>query len=100
VVITFGAAFKDLLAVLERLEIPFVIGGSVASGTHGLPRHTNDIDIVADLRLDRVREFCDALQPVFYVDAETVERAIDMGRSFNLETAVNTWRRPSGQCFQ
>jgi hypothetical protein len=69
---------------LNLLEVPFLIGGSVASGTHGIPRLTKDIDIVADLRRDRVGEYCDALQPVFYVDPELVEHAIEMGRSFNL----------------
>jgi hypothetical protein len=82
-VIALAAAFQDLLAVLDRLEIPFFAGGSVASGTHGLPRQTNDIDLVADLNADRIAEFCEALDPAFYADAETIQRAIETGRSFN-----------------
>src|SRR5213075_1407107 len=82
--IAFAAAFQDLLAALDRLEVPFLVGGSVASGTHGLPRQTNDIDIVADLRLDAVREFCEALQGHFYIDAESVGDAIETGRAFNV----------------
>jgi hypothetical protein len=42
------AAFQEVLATLDRLEIPFFVGGSVASGSYRLPRQTNDIDIVAD----------------------------------------------------
>lgn len=78
------AAFQDLLAVLDRLEIPFFAGGSVASGTHGLPRQTNDIDLVADIEANRISEFCEALDPSFYADAETIQRAIEVRRSFNI----------------
>jgi Nucleotidyl transferase AbiEii toxin, Type IV TA system len=83
-VISFAAAFEELLAALDRLEIAFLVGGSVASGTHGVPRFTKDIDIVADLKRDKVGELCDALLPVFYVDDDAVEQAIDRGRSFNV----------------
>lgn len=82
--IALAEAFQDLLAALDRLEIPFFAGGSVASSTHGLPRQTNDIDIVADVRSGRVDELCEALQPAFYCDVQTVRRAIESGRSFNV----------------
>lgn len=58
--------------------------GLVASGTHGLPRQTNDIDILADFKSGAVREFCNALHPEFCVDPETSERAIEIGRPFNV----------------
>jgi hypothetical protein len=83
-VIALAAALQDLVAVLDRLEIPFFAGGSVASGMYGLPRQTNDIDLVADLRVDQVAELCEGLGPAFYADAEAIAGAIGMGRSFNL----------------
>ena len=51
------AGWESLEAVLkvvdafEELEIPYHVGGSLASSLHGMPRQTNDLDIVADLRL-------------------------------------------------
>ena len=81
--IALAAAFEDLLAAFDCLEIPFFIGGSIASGTHGLPRQTNDIDVVADLKGERAPEFCAALSPAFYVDSGSVELALGTGRSFN-----------------
>jgi hypothetical protein len=83
-VIALAAAFQDLLHVLDRLEIPFFAGGSAASGTHGLPRQTNDIRLVADLNADRIGEFCEALDPAFYADAATIQRGMETGRSFNV----------------
>lgn len=36
-------------ATLDALGIDWLVGGSVASSIHGIPRATQDIDIVADL---------------------------------------------------
>jgi len=44
-----GLGFEGLLEVFNRLEIPYMIGGSMASCIHGIPRSTNDIDLVADI---------------------------------------------------
>ena len=35
--------------VLERMGIPYAIGGSLSSSLHGVMRSTLDVDIVADL---------------------------------------------------
>ncbi|MBC8449572.1 MAG: hypothetical protein H8D78_17635, partial [Chloroflexi bacterium] len=36
---------------LETLDVPYAIGGSLASALHGVMRATMDADLVADLRL-------------------------------------------------
>jgi hypothetical protein len=38
--------FEKLRAALEAAKIPYFVSGSFASSAHGLPRSTNDIDIV------------------------------------------------------
>ena len=38
--------FEKLRAALEQVEIPYFVTGSFASSAHGIPRATNDIDIV------------------------------------------------------
>lgn len=43
-----------LAQVLHGLGIRYVIGGSFASSIYGIPRATQDVDIVADL-LGRAR---------------------------------------------
>ena len=79
-----AAAFEEFLGALDRVEVAFLIGGSVASGTHGVPRMTNGVDVVADLPRERIAEFCDALRPAFYVDDETARQAIETGCAFNV----------------
>ena len=94
------AAFQEVLAALDRLEIPFFVGGSVASGSYGLPRQTNDIDIVADFRGVDIGEFCGLLGRDFYVDEVTVREAIQAGRPFNaihLQAALKFDFFPAGE---
>ena len=60
------------------------VGGSVASSVHGIPRATQDADIVAALRPGHGKRLAELLGEAFYIDAETAERAIRARRSFNL----------------
>jgi hypothetical protein len=59
----------EVVRVLERLKIPHMVTGSVASSFHGRPRFTHDADIVIDPSPDQL----DALVKIlgdggFYVD--------------------------------
>src|SRR5438105_1976844 len=77
-------ALARLLEILDRAEIPYSVGGSVASSAHGIPRTTMDVDLVTDLKPDQVDEFVDLLGSEFYADASTIREALARGRSFNL----------------
>ena len=44
------AATIQVTTVLEKLGIPYLVGGSLASTIHGLVRTTQDSDLVAELR--------------------------------------------------
>lgn len=80
---TLGAALKVARA-LEALDTPYLVGGSLASSVHGTPRATQDADLVADLRPDRVEALVQALENDFYVDLERVRDAVRRRASFNL----------------
>jgi len=70
--------------VLERLGIDHVVGGSLASSALGIPRSTNDADLVADVRTEHVEALVSALEDEFYADAGMIAEAIDHLGSFNL----------------
>jgi hypothetical protein len=53
-------------AVLEKLKVRYLIGGSLASTLHGMVRTTQDSDLVADLRQEHVGSFLRLLQDEFY----------------------------------
>jgi hypothetical protein len=40
---------QEVAGVLERLGVPYLLGGSLASSVHGIPRSTEDADLVAAL---------------------------------------------------
>jgi len=69
---------------LERLGIPYAIGGSLASSLHGVMRSTLDVDIVADMRLEHIQPLVAALSKDFYADDEMMRDAIEHKSSFNL----------------
>jgi hypothetical protein len=69
---------------LTELGIPYLIGGSMASIVHGIPRLTQDIDLVADLREEHVKPLAAKFGADFYLDEQTIYRAIRARRSFNL----------------
>lgn len=78
------SALLAVTGVLEALHIDYLVGGSLASSLHGIPRSTQDADVVVDLRPERVGELVDALQGRFYVDAESAASAVDRSAAFNV----------------
>jgi hypothetical protein len=51
----------EVVRVLEDLRVPYAVGGSLASSLHGIPRSTQDGDLVADLRGEHVKPFVAAV---------------------------------------
>ncbi len=39
---------RDVVDVLTRLDIPYALGGSMASSVYGIARYTNDADLTAE----------------------------------------------------
>ncbi|MBZ5592437.1 MAG: hypothetical protein LAP39_09385 [Acidobacteriia bacterium] len=79
-----GEGLVRLLEVFDRLEIPYMLGGSGASSVHGLPRTTADFDIVAKLGSEEVLPLVTELQQDFYIDEQQVQAALEHGCSFNV----------------
>lgn len=70
--------------VLERLGVPYLIGGSLASSLHGLPRATQDVDVVAALEARHVPGLVSALEEDFYLDEPAVRDAVARRSTFNV----------------
>ncbi len=78
------AVTMAVIDALDALEVPYLIGGSLASALHGVMRATMDADLVADLRQKHVDPLVLALGDAFYADARTIGRAVLERGSFNL----------------
>ena len=70
--------------VFDRLQIPYFIGGSMASALHGVARSTLDADMVAEIQLAQVNSVVKALGDDFYADEEMIREAIIHHIRFNL----------------
>ena len=68
----------------ERLGLRYLIGGSLASSYHGVPRSTNDADLLVELPGRCVAPLVADLAADFYVDADMIEDAIARGACFNV----------------
>lgn len=79
-----ASALRLIAATLERLGIPYVVGGSLASSCRGMARFTMDIDIVAQIEPGQAERLSAVLGPDWYADAAQIGDAISAGRAFNL----------------
>lgn len=72
------------LDVLEELGVEYHLGGSYASSIHGVPRQTQDIDLVLDIRPGVVDSLVVQLEDEFYLDVNSIRDAIRNKSSVNL----------------
>ena len=76
---------EQVVLTFDRLQIPYLITGSVASMAYGEPRLTNDIDIVAAVEAQHVAALVAAFPaPSFYLSDEAVRTAIARQSQFNI----------------
>jgi hypothetical protein len=69
---------------IDKLGILYVIGGSFASSFHGLPRTTNDVDIVAGINEEQIKLFAAEFENDFYVDEDMIKRAVRQKSFFSM----------------
>ncbi|MBI1791523.1 MAG: hypothetical protein HYR60_28675 [Acidobacteria bacterium] len=87
-----SAGFARLLEALDRLEIQYMVCGSVASSAHGIIRSTRDVDLVADLKEEHAGALVEELSGDFYIDAEMILSSLRAGRSFNLIHLASSYK--------
>ena len=76
---------RRLVETLERLDLPYLITGSVATILYGEPRFTNDIDVVVQLPPGRVDDLVEAFPgDEFYLDGERIRQAVANKSQFNI----------------
>ena len=71
-------------AAIEAAGGAYFVGGSVASSLQGEPRTTNDIDIVVELPVGRIRDFVASLGRDFEVDVDMLRDAFLHRRTCNI----------------
>ncbi len=69
---------------LDALGLRYLIGGSLASSLHGVPRSSHDADLLAEIPGARADEIAAHLAAEFYVDADMIRDAVRRAASFNV----------------
>jgi hypothetical protein len=71
--------------LLERLQIPYMLVGSLASGVYGEPRLTQDIDVVISPTTEQLGDLCAAFPASeFYVNRDAALEALRRRDQFNV----------------
>jgi len=78
-------SIKDVIRVLDDLNIRYAIGGSWASSLHGRPRHTDDADIAVEPFSGKERLLAGRFpKEDWYVDLGMIQDALARRASFNI----------------
>ena len=75
---------KDCTERFDRLEIDYMLTGSMAMIKYSMMRMTNDIDLVVELKHSDAQRIIDAFEPDYYVPHKRVSDAIDRKQMFNM----------------
>jgi len=73
-----------VIAALEECGINYLIGGSLGSSIHGIPRATLDADLVADINNAQVNRLVEKLKDEFMIDPDMIYDAIKRRSCFNI----------------
>jgi hypothetical protein len=85
---------ERLVEVLDGAGVPFMIAGSFASAAHGLPRTTQDVDIVIDPATPEALDALVRAMPPeeYYVDADAARDALRRRSMFNVIDQASGWK--------
>jgi hypothetical protein len=91
--LTARSTFEKLRAALESVGIPYFVTGSFASSAHGVPRSTNDIDIVIAPTPEQLDELLLHLPAEdFGTDREEAFDALRRRSQFNIVDYATFWK--------
>ncbi len=77
-------ALQIVLNGLDCCGIPYMITGSFAGNLHGVPRVTQDADLIIDTTLVSLLNFCQGLGGEFYADPEAAKTMFYKSRMMNI----------------
>ena len=77
-------SLQIILDRLEEREIAYMITGSFASNVHGVPRATQDADVIIEVDRGTLKAFLRILGDDFYADSDAADTAFSTTRMFNI----------------
>ena len=74
----------DFAARIEKLDVPYMLTGSMAMMAYSVYRFTADVDVVLELQEKDAKRIVETFEPDYYVPHNAVSRAIASRRMFNV----------------
>jgi len=88
-----GDFLARLTSTLASAGVPYMVVGSFASSFHGVPRSSQDLDLVIDPHLAPLRRFLDDLPAAeYYADADAALDALHRRSQFNIIDMATAWK--------
>ena len=88
-----SAPLRAITELLDRASIPYMVVGSFASMVHGVPRTTQDLDIVIDPSTAALDHFLREIDTDrFYVDPDVARDALRRRSLFNVFDMNTAWK--------
>jgi hypothetical protein len=85
--------FRRILGALDTAGIPYMVTGSFASSYHGVPRATQDIDLVVAPTADQLRSLVHLLpDSEYYVSGEAALDALRRESQFHVIDLATGWK--------
>ena len=85
--------FRRIIQVLNRAAIPYMLTGSFASSYHGIPRATQDIDLVIAPTAGQLRKLVTLLpETEYYVSEDAALDALTRESQFNVIDFATGWK--------
>lgn len=87
------AFLAAVVQVLKEAEVPFMLTGSLAAAFYGMPRATQDVDVVIEADPSRVDRLVDGLLAAgFYVSRDAAHEAFRSSSQFNAIDGETGWK--------
>jgi len=84
---------RRISTALDQAGIAYMLTGSLASSFHGVPRSTQDIDIVIEASSEQLQEFVRSLpEAEYYADLDAALEAHRRGSLFNVIDVTTGWK--------
>lgn len=88
-----GDFLARLVERLEAAQVPYMLAGSVASTFHGMPRSTQDVDVVVELSSQSLSKLLSELpDDAYYVSADAARDALRRQAQFNIIDLATGWK--------
>jgi hypothetical protein len=78
------AVLKDVTDRFDKLEIPYMLSGSMAMVSYAMMRMTNDIDIVIEAKMEDAEKIIEEFKSDYYIPQDRIRGAISRKFMFNL----------------